>query len=280
MANKSEINISRITRRVLAASTLLLTVAACQMTPPNPKGGENPILSQSKLMDLGQNAEARGESNAALAFYQQANLGFPSDPAPLLGLARLYGKLGSHQESSAAYSKLAELSKGQDRINYHVAAGRALLLARDAIKAEAAFEQALAQDNASIKALNGLGIARDLQGRHGEAQEIYRTILEIDAINRSAINNLALSLMVTGDTEQATGLLETLSRKHNQNENYVRNLAMAYGMAGQMDLARTVLETIAQGRQVENNLVAFQKLGKMSPTERARFIFNSQLAGN
>ena len=280
MANKAKINLNRITQRFLVASTLVLTIASCQMTPPDRQDAERPALSQNKLMDLGENAEKRGENNAALAFYQQASLGFPEDPAPLLALAKLYGRIGSYQESAAAYDQLAELSQPQDSLPHHISAGRAYLLARDAIKAEQSFEKALYRDNASIKALNGLGIARDLQGRHGEAQEVYRSILQIDAVNRSAINNLALSLMITGDTSQATNLLETLSRKHNQNESYVRNLAMAYGMSGQMDLARTVLETISKGQQIENNLIAFENLGRMTPAERARFIFNSQLAGN
>ena len=49
-------------------------------------------------------------------------------------------------------------------------------------------------------ALNDLGIARDLQGRHTDAQTAYRSALGVDPDMRAAQVNLALSLAMSGQS--------------------------------------------------------------------------------
>jgi Flp pilus assembly protein TadD len=80
--------------------------------------------------------------------------------------------------------------------------GRTLVRA-DPQGAENHFLAALARQPDSVVALNNLGIARDLQGRHAEAQQAYRKALAIAPEMADVKTNLGLSLALAGQANQA-----------------------------------------------------------------------------
>jgi Flp pilus assembly protein TadD len=79
----------------------------------------------------------------------------------------------------------------------HLALGR-ILLQTDPAHAEHMFQAALAGTPGNADILNDLGVARDLQGHHAEAQAAYREALSANPTLRSARINLGLSLALSG----------------------------------------------------------------------------------
>jgi Flp pilus assembly protein TadD len=83
-----------------------------------------------------------------------------------------------------------------------LALGR-ILLQTDPARAEDVFLAALAGSPRNADILNNLGVARDLQGHHAEAQAAYREALSAAPTLRSARINLALSLALSGKGSDA-----------------------------------------------------------------------------
>jgi Flp pilus assembly protein TadD len=83
-----------------------------------------------------------------------------------------------------------------------LALGR-ILLQTDPARAEHVFLAALHGTPGNADILNDLGVARDLQGHHAEAQAAYREALSADPALRSARINLALSLALSGKSNDA-----------------------------------------------------------------------------
>lgn len=79
-----------------------------------------------------------------------------------------------------------------------MALGRRLLHS-DPAQAERIFLKVVARSPRNAAALNDLGIARDVLGRHREAQAAYRAALAVSPELRAASINLALSLALDGD---------------------------------------------------------------------------------
>ena len=78
-----------------------------------------------------------------------------------------------------------------------LALGR-ILLQTDPARAEDVLQAALAVSPRNADILSDLGVARDLQGHHAEAQAAYREALSIAPTLRAARINLALSLALSG----------------------------------------------------------------------------------
>ena len=260
------------------ASILSLAVSGCN-TPPSREKGESAV-TEAKLMELGQKAESRGDTDTAIAFYRQANTGFPNAIGPVQALAEAYSRIGAHRNAALSFARLSELSSPENMAPTRVFEGRSWLKARNPAKAALAFETALHHDVTNTDAMIGLGVSQDIMGRNGQAKENYLRALELLPDNRSARNNLALSHMISGQPETAVTLLEKLMEDYPDQANYRHNLSMALVLAGQPGEARTVLERNIQGERLENDLAAFGKLRDMSAQERAQFIFNSQLLGS
>jgi cytochrome c-type biogenesis protein CcmH/NrfG len=78
-----------------------------------------------------------------------------------------------------------------------------LRLAGDPTAAETLFLEALQRQPHNAVALNDLGIARDLLGRHQDAQTAYRQAIGLEASMSGAEVNLALSLAMSGRADDA-----------------------------------------------------------------------------
>ena len=70
-------------------------------------------------------------------------------------------------------------------------------------RAEELLLLALAQNPREAAVLNNLGIARDLQGRHAEAQKSYGEAIAANPSMRAAQVNLALSMALSGQPDAA-----------------------------------------------------------------------------
>ena len=96
------------------------------------------------------------------------------------------------QPIAAAKSYTSALQADPHSVSARIGLGR-LRLADDPSAAESIFRDASQLDPHNATAWNDLGIARDLLGRHRDAQAAYREAIGLDASMRSAQVNLALS---------------------------------------------------------------------------------------
>lgn len=117
--------------------------------------------------------------------------------------------------------------------------GRARLALGQAELAQRDFQCAAQAEPANLQALNGLGVAYNLQKRNDEARQQFEKALEIDPGYSPALNNLALSWLASGDSSKAIGLL---NQARGQGDISLQlNLALAYVFSGHEDTAQAVL---------------------------------------
>ena len=117
--------------------------------------------------------------------------------------------------------------------------GRAYLALGQATQAEREFRCATQAAPQDPQALNGLGVAFNLQKRDDEARQQFEQALRIDPAYVPALNNLALSWLASGDSAKAIGLL---NQARGQGDISLQlNLALAYVFAGHEDTAQGVL---------------------------------------
>src|SRR4051794_15232935 len=96
--------------------------------------------------------------------------------------------------AAAPAEHVAETADKDDRIRK----GRSQLARHQAEPALATFTSVLGTEPENIPALNGLGVALDMLGRHDEAQTAYRQVLAIAPGDMIASNNLGHSLTLAG----------------------------------------------------------------------------------
>ena len=83
-----------------------------------------------------------------------------------------------------------------------------LVMARDPAAAEAYLAPAVVRGDATAAVWNNLGVARDLQGHHADAQDAYRHAIAADPLMQAAQVNLARSLSLTRSVAPAGEILQ------------------------------------------------------------------------
>jgi hypothetical protein len=127
-----------------------------------------------------------------------------NDPRNLVALLnRGDAQTALHQPDPAAVSYTDALRADPHSALARIGLGR-LRLADDPSAAEALFFEASQSDPHNAAAWNDLGIARDLLGRHEDAQAAYRQAIGLDASMRSAQVNLAMSLAIADRADDPT----------------------------------------------------------------------------
>ena len=132
------------------------------------------------------------------------------------------------------------LAKDPTSIRASIGLGR-IQLAKDPAAAEALFQQVLQRQPRELTALNNLGIARDLLGRHAEAQTAYRQALAINPDLESAQVNLALSMAMSGQGPAAIQLLKPKATEPDAAVKVKHDYAVVLAMAGHRAEAEQVL---------------------------------------
>ncbi len=116
-------------------------------------------------------------------------------------------------------------------------------LARNPAQAEQLFQLVLQRDPKNVTALNNLGIARDLQGHHTQAQPAYHQALAIDPDLESAQVNLALSMAMSGQGQAAVKLLQAKATQPGAASRVKHDYAIVLAMAGNRTGAERVLSS-------------------------------------
>jgi Flp pilus assembly protein TadD len=179
------------------------------------------------------------------------------DPDALLLRADALGALGRGAEAVPIFRRVLEVAPSS--VGARLGLGRALL-AVDAAEAERQFVAVLAADPKNAAAANNLGIARDLQNRHAEAQLAYRRALTMAPAMQAAAVNLALSLGLSGQTAEAIPLLRPLAQAPGAAVKVRHDMAAVLAMAGERGSAAQMLAVDLPDREVQQALGVFSAL--------------------
>ena len=140
----------------------------------------------------------------------------------------------------AAMSYASALQYDTGSIAARIGLGR-IQLRGDPAAAERLFMEVLQRDSRNAIAMNDLGIARDLQGRHQDAQQSYREALASDPSMVGARVNLALSMAMTGHADDAAPMLRPVAEAPSAPRKYRHDMAAVLAMGGDRAGAEQIL---------------------------------------
>ena len=107
-------------------------------------------------------------------------------------------------------------------------------------------------------ALNNMGIARDLQGRHLDAQEAYRAALGINPELSAAQVNLALSMAMSGQGARALPIIRPLAEAPGATRKTRHDYAAVLAMSGRKAEAEAILSQDLTPEEVRQALAEFE----------------------
>lgn len=168
----------------------------------------------------------------------------------LTAMGRGAEAVSDYQAALVLDPKLAMAKVGLGRIS----------LSTDPARAEALFLDALTSDPRNPAALNNLGIARDLQGRHGDAQTAYGEAIAAAPELRAAQVNLALSLAMSGRSGEAVRIMRPIGTRADATPRERHDLAAVLAMDGKPAEAAQLLQPDLDGTQVDQAVSGYQSL--------------------
>ena len=210
---------------------LLLVPLLGGCAAPRRSTAEDPGLAVARA------ALAGGTPAIALHASAQALAADPADPVALTLQGEALAALGRPARAAARFR--AALAHRPGLRAARMGLGR-VLLHTDPAGAAAQFRAVLAAQPGNALALNDLGIARDLRGRHAAAQAAYRAALAARPDQRAAQVNLALSLALSGRAAEGVRMLRPLAGT-GAAPRLRQDLAAATAMAGHPEAATAML---------------------------------------
>ena len=215
-----------------AGLALLLTMNGCGAIMSSGTGARTPGLNV---------AEAALEGGAAQIALQVSDGVLRESPNNIHALeikGDALTRLGDYDQAGAIFQALLE--KDPKSVRAGIGLGR-VRLAKDPAAAESLFQQVLQHDPKNVTALNNIGIARDLQGHHTQAQPAYREALAINPDLESAQVNLALSMAMSGQGAAAVKLLHAKAMQPGAPSKVKHDYAVVLAMAGNRSGAERIL---------------------------------------
>jgi Flp pilus assembly protein TadD len=215
-----------------AGLALLLTMNGCGTLMSSNTGAKAPGLNVAEAALDG------GAGQIALQVSDGVLRDSPNDIHALEIKGDALTLLGDYDQAGQIFQAL--LAKDPNSALAGIGLGR-VKLAKDPAAAEQLFQRVLQHDPKNITALNNLGIARDLQGRHTQAQPAYREALAINPDLESAQVNLALSMAMSGQGPAAIKLLQAKATQPGAPAKVKHDYAVVLAMAGDRGRAERVL---------------------------------------
>ena len=165
--------------------------------------------------------------------------------------------LGRAAEAEAEYQQALGIDSRS--VGAMIGLGRISLATRPA-EAEVLFLQVLDRRPRNAAALNNLGIARDLQGRHAAAQTAYGEAIAAAPDMRAAQVNLALSFALSGRGPEAIRLARPIAEAPGATTKERHVFAAVLGMAGQTTEAARLLQADLPAGQIDEALEGYRSL--------------------
>lgn len=157
------------------------------------------LSSEPPSLHVGEVALHSGESGIAGSI-ASAQLGrHPGNVEALLLQSQAQAALGQTIAATAGFKQV--LARKPDSVEAALGLAR-IIMPTDAAGAEALLAPIPLRGDATAAVWNNLGVARDLLGRHRDAQDAYRNALAKDPTMATAQVNLARSLSLTRTSPQ------------------------------------------------------------------------------
>jgi len=236
-------------------------------------GGAPP--SYAALMRIGAAARAGGDYSNAVAVFRRAAEIEPRLPEPFVAIGGTLLALGAVNEAILAYnSALARdgryLPALRGLAKAYVETGRSEL-------ALAPLNQGLAVSPDDPKLLVLLGVVKDVEGEHQQAEAYYRQGLRRAPGDPALTVDLALSLALSDSYPDAIAVLLPVAMAPSGTAQERQTLALIYGLQGSVGEAARLGRVDLDQAAVEHNLAYYQTLRELSPEARDRAIWSAGL---
>lgn len=172
--------------------------------------------------------------------------------------------LGQFDDAAASFSRA--LQRDRSSVRAKTGLGR-LRLATNPAEAEILFLEVLQSNPRDTTALNNLGIARDLQGRHQDAQLVYRQALGINPDMAAGQINLALSFAMSGQGANAIRLIQPLASSPNASMKVRHDYAAVLAMSGRREEVERILSVDLSAAEVRQVMAEFDQAARRGNTE-------------
>jgi Flp pilus assembly protein TadD len=244
------------------SAVMALFLAACS-------GNSGPYYGDNYTTVLQQANQARqsGDFDSAIPLYGRALQANPEGVEAKLGLGQCYLSIGAGEEAAAQFREVLAKRSG-DTVAMRGLAG-ALLSQGQPTLAEKQAEGALQADGRDYRALNVMGVALDMQGRHAEAQVRYRQGIEMAPTYVPLRSNVGLSLAISGQPQEAVAQLAPVASGSGADGRLRQNLAFAYAMAGDMTNALLISRRDLPEASAQRQLSYFIQLRSLPPEQRS-----------
>jgi Flp pilus assembly protein TadD len=240
----------------------------------NGRDGGGPTPTYPMLMRIGAAAQAGGDLPNAIGVYRRAAELAPQEPAPLIVAGDTLLQMGAVNEAIVSYN--AALVRPGDTQGAEIGLARAFLKTSKPQLALAPLSKALETNPEDPKLLLLLGVAKDLQGQHQQAQANYRDGLARAPGDRALTINLALSLTLSGEYPDAIAVLQPLATARTASPDERQTLALIYGLKGNVPEAARLCRIDLDDASVEHNLAYYQSLRELSPEARSQAILSTR----
>ncbi len=227
----------------------LLAMAGCGSLPTLGRAEPDSSLRLATIF------MSAGAPDAALRAADEALVRRPRNAEAMVLRADALVALERADEAQQAY--MAAIAEDPRAVGPRIALGR-MLVRRNPAAAEAMFADVLARQPNNAIALNNIGITRDLQGRHREAQPSYRAARTVDPRMTGASVNLGLSLVLSGDMAEAVRELTPLAAAPDASPTVVENLGVALAANGEAGEAARVLARVMAPAEIAEVLAQYR----------------------
>jgi Flp pilus assembly protein TadD len=262
-------------------ATVLLSACAASPVHLDPlsvdgRDGGGPTPDYAMLMRIGAAAQSGGDLPNAVGVYRRAAEMAPQNPAPLIAAGNALLSMGATNEAIVSYN--AALVRPGDTHGARVGLAKAFLKTGKPQLALAPLSIAMEESPEDPRLLLLLGVARDLEGQHGEAQAYYRAGLARSPNDPALTVNLALSLALSSDYLTAVATLQPLAMTSAASPQERQTLALIYGLKGNVVEAARLGRIDLDSDAVEHNLAYYETLRELSPEARSRAILSAGTA--
>ncbi len=241
---------------------LALVAAACTGLDPNPKG-DNYEMSVKEADE----ARRAGNLDAAIPLYGRALQANPQGVEAKLGLGQSYLSIGASEEAAAQFRDV--LAKRESNMVARRGLAAAMIGMGQPTLAEEQLALVLQADSSDYRALNVLGVALDMQGRHAEAQANYRKAIQLAPDYLPTRSNFGLSLAITGPPQEAVAQLAPIATARGSDARIRQNLAFAYAMAGDFENSLQISRRDLDEHNAQRQLYYYMQLKAMPLEQRS-----------
>jgi Flp pilus assembly protein TadD len=210
--------------------------------------------SGTKIADV---AIASGTPAVALRALDAVLASDPRNTDALLREGKVYMMIGNTAAAETTYRRVLAIDGHLDEARLGLAK---IWLGTNPVQAEKILLEVVARDAHNTAALNNLGVSRDLQGRHVEAQEAYKQALQAQPDLASARQNLGLSLALSGKPKEGVDMLDQLANGGTQDRKVRDDLAVALTLSGQTNQAGQVLQEELSAPDVTKAMAGYRAL--------------------